>query len=85
MGVLPVDELVDVGGTTEVVLEVLEVVPEPAEVVVVVVFSVVEVGDAGFVPREGVAEQVLTCRPAVRDASPSGPRGSDGPAGRIPT
>jgi len=31
----------------------------------------VVVGAAGFVPKDGVAEQVLTCRPAVRDARPS--------------
>lgn len=85
---LPPEELVDVGGVTEVVVVVLVVLvgPEPGEVVVVVVLAVVEVGGVGgFVPSEGVAEQVLTWRPAVSDASPSGPRGSEGPGGRVPT
>lgn len=57
-----------------------------AEPGVVVFVEVTEaVCDGGAVPREGVAEQVETWRPAVSDASPSGPRGSDGPAGRVPT
>jgi hypothetical protein len=53
----------------EVVLVV--VVVGCADVVLVVVGVTVVVGAAGEVPRDGVAEQVLTCRPAVRDARPS--------------
>lgn len=39
----------------------------------------------GLVPSEGVAAQVETCRPIVRDAMPSLPRGSLNPAGTVPT
>jgi hypothetical protein len=93
VGEVPAEEVVDVVGMLEVVVvvggvvtgaEVVVVVgAEPGEVVVVV--TVVEVGDEGAVPRDGVAEQVLTWRPAVSDTRPSGPRGSEGPAGRLPT
>ena len=38
-----------------------------------------------LVPRDGVALQVLTWRPTVRDASPSCPRGSLNPGGKVPT
>lgn len=61
--------VVDGGGTT----------------VLVVVGVTVVVGAAGAVPRDGVAEQVLTCRPAVRDTRPSCPNGSENPGGRVPT
>jgi hypothetical protein len=42
-------------------------------------------GGAGVVGREGVAEQVLTCRPAVSDARPSLCIWSMGPGGSVPT
>jgi hypothetical protein len=50
---------------------VLVVVVGCADVVLVVVGVTVVVGAAGAVPRDGVAEQVFTCKPAVRDARPS--------------
>jgi hypothetical protein len=43
------------------------------------------VGGAGAVPRDGVAEHVETCSPAVRETRPSWPKGSENPAGRVPT
>jgi hypothetical protein len=42
-------------------------------------------GGAGVVGREGVAEQVLTCRPAVSDARPSLCIWSMKPGGSVPT
>lgn len=42
-------------------------------------------GGAGLVGSEGVAKQVLTCRPAVSDARPSCCRGSGEPGGSVPT
>jgi hypothetical protein len=42
-------------------------------------------GGAGVVGREGVAEQVLTCRPAVSDARPSLCIWSMEPGGSVPT
>lgn len=36
-------------------------------------------------PRDGVALQVVTCRPAVNEAKPSGPSGSEGSSGTVPT
>jgi len=70
------DEVVDeVGGGGEVVEVVEEVGGGDLEVVfdeVVVELEVKVVGGgAGLVPRDGVAEQVVTCRPAVRLTSPS--------------
>jgi hypothetical protein len=92
----PTEELVDVVGGIGVVVVVDFVTG--GEVVVVVVGAVVGdtlvvvvavvvavVGDAGAVPREGFGRQVETCKPAVRDTRPSGPRGSEKPAGRLPT
>lgn len=71
-------------GVVELVVDVgLEV-----EVDVVVVTEVVGgevVGVTGLVPRDGVAEQVVTCRPAVKDARASGPSGSEGSSGTVPT
>ena len=84
MDVVGVLEVVVVGGAVVTGAEVVVVVgAEPGEVVVVV--TDVVVGDEEGVPRDGVAEQVLTWRPAVSDTRPSGPRGSEGPAGRVPT
>lgn len=37
------------------------------------------------VPRDAVAEQVVTDSPSVKEARPSAARGSAGPAGRVPT
>jgi hypothetical protein len=94
-GDVPTEELVDVVGGTGVVVvvdfvtggDVVVVVvgPEVGDVFVVVATVGVEVGDEGAVPKEGVGRQVETCKPAVRDTRPSGPRGSEGPAGRVPT
>lgn len=42
-------------------------------------------GGAGVVGREGFAEQVLTCRPAVSDARPSGCNWSIKLGGSVPT
>lgn len=42
-------------------------------------------GGAGVVGREGVAEQVLTCRPAVSEARPSLCSWSTKPGGSVPT
>lgn len=73
MGVLPV--VVVVGLEVPVVV----VVPGPPGLLLVVV------GDAGLVPSEGLASQVVTCKPMVRDARPSPWRGSEKPGGTVPT
>ena len=70
-----------------VVSEVLiEGVTVGLSVVVVVAGGLLgEVGEDGLVPSEGLAWQVVTCRPAVKDARPSFWRGSSKPAGTVPT
>lgn len=81
--VAAVDVDVDVGGRldgVDVVLSLL-VLPE----VVVVCTDTVVVGVTLAVPSEGVAEQVETCKPAVRETRPSWPKGSENPAGSVPT
>jgi hypothetical protein len=76
---------VDVGGLLGlVVLDIVGVVVLTCVVELVVGLTVV-VGGAGAVPRDGVAEQVETCSPAVRETRPSWPRGSENPAGSVPT
>jgi hypothetical protein len=79
---------VDVGGllglVVLVVLDIVGVVVLTCVVELVVGLTVV-VGGAGAVPRDGVAEQVETCSPAVRETRPSWPRGSENPAGSVPT
>jgi hypothetical protein len=97
LGLLGAEELVDVGGAAGGLEELLLVTGGGGVVVLVVVLVVfgdpgdvvetdgVVIGAAGAVPREGVAEQVLTWRPAVSDARPSGARGSEKPAGSDPT
>lgn len=82
--VLVLELLVDVG---VVVVEVVDVGVE-TEVDVVVVTDVVGgtvVGVTGLVPKDGVAEQVVTCKPAVNEARASGPSGSEGSSGTVPT
>lgn len=51
----------------------------------VVVVTVVDVAVVVGTPRDGVALQVVTCRPAVNEARPSGPSGSEGSSGTVPT
>lgn len=81
------------GGAVELVwVGVLDVVlVAPA-----VVFEVVDEGELPAVvvgvdpppvavPKEGFAWQVVTCRPAVSEARPSGPSGSEKPSGTVPT
>lgn len=73
-------------GVVELVVDVE--VEAGVDVDVVVVTEVVGgevVGVTGLVPRDGVAEQVVTCRPAVKEARASGPRGSEGSSGTLPT
>jgi len=72
-------------GVEVVVIGWLVVVTGTLVVEIVVVGTIVVVGGAGAVPRLGVAAQVLTCRPAVKLTSPSGPSGSENPAGKVPT
>lgn len=75
-------------GVVELVVDVRLDVEVEVEVDVVVVTEVVGgdvVGVTGLVPRDGVAEQVVTCRPAVKEARASGPRGSEGSSGTVPT
>ena len=37
------------------------------------------------VPKDGLAWQVVTCRPTVSEARPSVPSGSEKPSGTVPT
>lgn len=67
----------------DVLVDVTEPAEEDADVVAVSVAVVG--GGGGAVPREGVGLQVETWRPCVRDARPSGCRGSLNPGGRLPT
>ena len=84
-----VELVVDVGGgvVVDVVLGVELVVGLVVGFEVVVVTEVVGGAVVGLtgVPRDGVAEQVVTCSPAVREARASGPSGSDGSSGTVPT
>lgn len=50
-----------------------------------VVVATAVVGAAGSVARDGLAEQVLTLRPARREVSPSAAKGSEAPGATVPT
>jgi hypothetical protein len=76
---------VDVGCLLELVVLVVVGLVVLLFVVELVVGVTVVVGGAGAVPRDGVAEQVETCSPAVRETRPSWPKGSENPAGSVPT
>jgi hypothetical protein len=78
--VMEVNLVVEVVMTAEVVLVVLAVL-----VLVTAFLEVVDVTGGGAVPREGVAEQVLTCKPTVKEARPCCPSGSENPGGTVPT
>lgn len=71
-----VELVVDVGLEVEVDVDVVDVTDVVGGEVV---------GVTGLVPRDGVAEHVVTCRPAVKEARASGPSGSEGSSGTVPT
>lgn len=92
MVTLVVELVVDVGVGLDVELvgevDVVDVGDDVGLVVVVEVVVVVTDVDVEVVvgtPSDGVALQVVTWRPAVKEARPSGPSGSDGSSGTVPT
>lgn len=57
----------------------------PDPVAIALLLAVVVASTSVGVPRDAVAEQVVTDNPSVKETRPSAARGSAVPAGRTPT